>query len=321
MSSPRSANKRKLPSASCKEDASLPVVTELETQDASLPVVTELETQGAGASQYFTISEAVKMRGVRYTCFPECPAPISEPLKQLLWIKRIPAARVVHATAGDVAPRLTDVENNTVLKEATGQTSWPVLWYDKERPRTAWLEQLELVERLGRPGTPQLLPTDLADRATCIGYIHLIMGERGFFWMRRLWLKACEGTERGAAMARKYSYQGDLEAAPSVVEEMLKFFDEVLQQQLQKGSRYLVGSALSAVDVYWALASILCIQPAEELVAADERNAFRADLPTARMFLAQFQDTTVLSLASAITPRLREHQDHVIRTYCNYPLK
>ena len=89
------------------------------------------------------------MPGVRYTAVPECPAPISEPLKQILWVKKIPAARVPHPADPAVGLAfLSDAAGCELLQQTTAQTSWPVLWCDDERPRTAWLEQLELAERL-----------------------------------------------------------------------------------------------------------------------------------------------------------------------------
>jgi hypothetical protein len=124
--------------------------------------VTEMEIQGKGPREYYSIKEAITMGGVRWSGYPECPAPISEPLKQMLWIKCIPAARVAHSST--VLP-LGDPENSAALVASTAQSSWPVLWYNDERPRTTWLEQLELVERLGKSDTAQLFPSDPASRS------------------------------------------------------------------------------------------------------------------------------------------------------------
>ena len=151
--------------------------------------VTRMEIKGAGVqpNRYYTLDECLRMDGVRYTAVPECPAPISEPLKQLLWVRRIPAARVVHPSHPSIGLAfLDDAGGSELLQRTTAQTSWPVLFYGRDRPRTAWLEQLELVERLGAAGTPNLIPSDPSDHARMVGMIHLIMGEGGFFWMRRL---------------------------------------------------------------------------------------------------------------------------------------
>ena len=127
----------------------------------------ELKGQGVQPNRYYSLQECLRMPGVRYTAVPECPAPISEPLKQVLWVKRIPAARVPHAAHPAIGLSfLSDAEGSALLEQATAQTSWPVLFCDDQRPRTAWLEQLELAESLGAPGSPRLIPSDPADHAT-----------------------------------------------------------------------------------------------------------------------------------------------------------
>ena len=182
-----------------------------------------------------------------------------------------------------------------------------------------------------------------------VGYIHLIMGERGFFWMRRL--LHISGGNRPTAFADKYSHDGDLAVAEETVLELLGFFDGVLQSQQAKGkrrptalsqalpdtplsksptcpagSRYLVGDSLSAADLYWALGSMICIPPPQELVATDEINSyFKGNVAdgkgrTAAEFLAVFRPTNS-PFEAAITPLLRQHQEYIITSYCNYPLK
>lgn len=263
------------------------------------------------------------MPGVRYTAVPECPAPISEPLKQVLWVKRIPAARVPHPADPSIGLTfLSDVEGSALLRGATAQTSWPVLFCDDERPRTAWIEQLELAESRGAPGSPRLIPADPADHATMIGYIHLIMGERGLFFDGRL----IHVAQRSTAFAEKYSHPGDAAIAEQTVLDLLGFFDRALQDQKARGSKYLVGDTLSAADLYWALGSMLCIHPPQPLVAADEINAyFGGNIAdgkgrTAAEFLGVFKPTNG-PFEPAITPLLRRHQEYIITTYCNYPLK
>jgi glutathione S-transferase len=290
----------------------------------TLPGVTMMEIEGQGVmpNRYYTVKEALNMRGVRWSGVPESPAPVSEPLKQMLWIKRIPAARVIHPSS--VLPRLDDPINAAALEAGTAQSSWPVLWADNERPRSCWLEQLELVERLGAPGTPKLYPANPAHHVTMVGMVHLIMGERGFFWMRRLLLTI--QSSQLAGMTQKYSFEGDFENAPARVAEVLRYFDEVLQRQEEIGSRYLVGHTLTAADIYWALTSMVAMAPSEELIAPDLVNPIRLDLPTpdlqtARQFIRNFQDASHSTFAAAVTQRLRDHQDYIIRTYCNVPLK
>ena len=79
-----------------------------------------------------------------------------------------------------------------------------------------------------------------------MGYIHLIMGERGFFWMRRL--LHISGGNRPTAFADKYSHDGDLAVAEETVLELLGFFDNVLQTQQAKGKRR---STAHFLQLYW----------------------------------------------------------------------
>ena len=69
---------------------------------------------------------------------------------------------------------------------------------------------------------------------------------------------------------------------------------------------------------------MLCITPPLELIAQDEFNSFYgAEHPTARtptQFLHVFQPTNG-PFEGAITARLRAHQEYIVRTHCNWPLK
>jgi len=78
--------------------------------------------------------------------------------------------------------------------------------------------------------------------------------------------------------------------------------------------------------LYWALGSMICIHPPQELVATDEINPYFggnvADGKgrTAAEFLGVFRPTNG-PFEAAITPLLRQHQEYIITSYCNYPLK
>ena len=293
------------------------------TDPEPMPAVTTMEAPGCGVkpNRYYTVQEAVNMHGTRYSVYPEVPAPISEPLKQMLWIKQIPAARVVHPSTA--LRQLNDNEfkgaNVVALVANTSQSSWPVLWHEDERPRSSWVEQVELVERLGsKNGTPSLIPSDPAQHAIMIGMIHLIMGESEFFWMRRIEFTS----ERNSrSMLNKYSFSDEEHLAHKRVAEILNYFDAVLKVQNDAGSQYLVGQSLTAADVYWALASMIVIKPQKDLIADDHVNPYKETLATPNQFLDIFQGSSVKKYNSMITRRLRDHQDYIIRRYCNTPLK
>ena len=56
-------------------------------------------------------------------------------------------------------------------------------WND-ERPRTTWIEQLNLAERLAP--TPRLIPEQFDDRVLMFGYCNELCGENGIGWTERL---------------------------------------------------------------------------------------------------------------------------------------
>ena len=63
------------------------------------------------------------------------------------------------------------------LRAWTGQSSQPVAIWNDERPRSSWIDQLNLAERL-QPD-PSLVPAALSDRSLMFGLINEIAGEYG----------------------------------------------------------------------------------------------------------------------------------------------
>jgi len=59
------------------------------------------------------------------------------------------------------------------------------IWNDK-RPRSTWIEQRYLVERLA-PATA-LIPTNIEDLTVMFGDSNKLSGENGFGWSRRMTL-------------------------------------------------------------------------------------------------------------------------------------
>src|SRR5882757_5298279 len=128
--------------------------------------------------KYATIQEAKSMPGLRLILGANSvPGPWREACKGIFHVKKIPYSPV--ASAGqDGSPR--------ELIEWTAQSSAPVAVYNDERPRSTWIEQLFLAERL-QPG-PALIPASEDDRITMFGVINEICGENGIGWQRRLML-------------------------------------------------------------------------------------------------------------------------------------
>jgi glutathione S-transferase len=229
------------------------------------------------------------------------PSPWGEAAKGILHIKGIDW----------VAVRL--VYDSEPLKAWAGQRSGPVAIYDDERPRAGWAEILLLAERLAP--TPALLPEDAADRALVFGLAHEICGEDGLGWARRLQL--IHAGLRGAGgfpprvaayLARKYGHSAEAGgAAGARVVALLGMLAARLEAQRAAGSRYYVGNALSAVDVYGATFMALFAPLPHEQCAMDasSRAAF---------------ETLDAATAAALYPMLLEHRDMMYEERLALPL-
>ena len=153
------------------------------------------------------------------------------------------------------------------LKKLTGQESLPVVFWKDERPRSNWLEQLLLSERIS--AEPRLLPDDPHERATVIGLIAELCSEAGLGWHRRILMierlltePRFSERERGVGryLAAKYRHSTDsVEKSTRRCEEILAVFAD-----LRANARdYLVGSSLTALDLAWAAFAAM-IQPLSE---------------------------------------------------------
>jgi glutathione S-transferase len=251
--------------------------------------------------EYVTVEEAIKRRGVRMVVVGDVPSPWGEAAKGILHIKRIEW----------VAVRLT--YDGELMKEWAGQRSGPVLVYDNERPRSGWAEILLLAERLAP--APSLLPADPSDRALVFGLAHEICGEVGLGWSRRLQLvhaglhNAGGFPERVSKyLAKKYGYspEAGADAGPRVA-ELLGMLIARLKAQRQAGSRYYVGSALTAADIYSAtFAAMFDPLPPEHC---------RMDAGTRAAF-----NTRDARTDAALDPILFEHRDMMYRECLELPL-
>src|SRR5258707_4029123 len=93
--------------------------------------------------KYATIQEAKQMAGLRLILGAYAvPGPWREACKGIFHVKKIPYTSVT-AAGQDGSPR--------ELIEWTAQSSAPVAIWNDQRPRSTWVEQLYLAERLA-PG-------------------------------------------------------------------------------------------------------------------------------------------------------------------------
>src|SRR5215475_14414361 len=125
---------------------------------------------------YVSLEDARAMSGLRLILGAHTiPGPWREACKGLFYVKKVPYVPV--ASAGKDG-------SDRELREWTAQASAPVALWNDERPRSTWIEQLYLAERL-QPN-PSLIPANIEDRALMFGYGNEICGENGFAWSKRL---------------------------------------------------------------------------------------------------------------------------------------
>jgi glutathione S-transferase len=223
-------------------------------------------------SEWIDVEEARRRKGLRLVLVRGVPSPWGEAAKAILQVKKLPFVRAAQQRGAA----------NPELLEWTGQTSAPVAAFEDEKPRTGWAEILLLAERLAPE--PRLVPPEPAERARLFGLANELAGELGFGWCRRnagihqAAANLPEGPLRDGALAfgRKYGYRAE-EAGlyRRRVREVLALFTERLQGQRARGSRFLLGDALSALDLYWAtFAALLAPLPKELCPTDDAMRAF-----------------------------------------------
>jgi glutathione S-transferase len=202
------------------------------------------------AIEYVNTEEAMKRSGLRMIVVGNVPSLWGEAAKGILHIKRIPW----------VAVRLA-YDDEPMKAWTGGQRNGPIAFYDDEKPRSGWAEILLLAERIAP--APALVPRDPAERALLFGYAHEICGEGGLGWARRLQLIHAGLQGAGGFHARvstylgkKYGYHGPEAgaAASDRVVELLGMLAARLKAQRASGSRYYLGSNVTALDVYSAAA-------------------------------------------------------------------
>ena len=197
---------------------------------------------------YVDLETARAARGVRMSAASALPSPWTEAAKGLFHVKQIP---VLAVRSLRVSPE---------VQAWTGADSVPVVLFDDERPRAGWAEIIALAERLG--GRLPLVPPDPEARARMFGLIHELAGEGGLAWANRL-LMIDGGMRSGGRegfplpvaqyLAPKYGYAAEAAApARARVAEVMALFTRLLAGARDAGHRYLLGDALTALDIYFA---------------------------------------------------------------------
>ncbi len=259
-------------------------------------------------ADYIDVEKARGLPGLRLVV-PPLPGPWAEAAKGLFHVKGVPVVRV----------RQEPGEPNEALRAWTGETNAPQAVLDDEPARCGWAGILLLAERLAPE--PALLPRDAGERATCFGLAHLLCGEEGFGWQRRLMMfdgilslpedvlpAEHPGRRLMQRMAERYGYSPEAAApAPERAADILRLFASRLEAQHERGQRYLLGDSLTALDVFWATFAALVEPLPEELcpMPAPMRGQYLVTHPLVR---------------EAAAPALMEHRDFVYREHLELPV-
>jgi hypothetical protein len=256
-------------------------------------------------AEYISVEQARDMSGLRLVLSPGVPGPWSEAAKGIFHVKKIPYVRV----------RQEIGRPHPALQEWTAQSSAPVAVWNDERPRSTWIEQLYLAERLAP--NPPLIPASIEDRMLMFGYCNELCGENGFGWSKRLmFLHATRSdpnsSEQSRAfatyMGKKYGYDPALAgAAPARCAGILRLLATRLEQQRAKGSKFFIGNQFSALDIYWATFAAL-IQPLPYELC-----------PMPQSFRTLYTNTDP-GVQVAVTPLLMEHRDFIYHEYLELPI-
>lgn len=255
-------------------------------------------------AQYVEVADAIKMPGLRVVLTPMVPGPFSEAAKGILHVKKL---KYVKARQDILGP-------NPDLLRWTAQTTAPVACWNDEPPRSTWIEQLFLFERLAP--TPRLIPEDWDDRILMFGLANELAGENGFTWNRRhIMVRDFTRPDRDeqtravyAALGKKYWYSDEAGVAASHrCAEILDRFTKQLESQKARGSRFLIGQTLTALDIYWA-----CVAAMLEPLGNDQ-------CPMPDMFRDVYTNADPI-LKKATSKILMDHRDFIYREYLELPV-
>ena len=190
---------------------------------------------------YLSVAEARDLPGLRLVLSSRVPGPWGEAAKALFKIRGVPFTPVEQLL----------MKPNEELVAWTGVRNAPIAVYDDEPPRSTWHDILMLAERLG--SGPSLLPDEPLDRALAQGLCAEIAGPEGLGWTRRVELMGrSDGGHTDDPIRRGYGVRPEtVQKALSRMAFILRGLSEQHRRQRERGLDYLVGSRLSAADVYW----------------------------------------------------------------------
>ena len=260
-------------------------------------------TKKTTSPEFISLEEAAEMKnGTRITFIPGIQAIYAEALKNICFVKKIKIIRVLHPFMG--VDKKTGKDRQDRLYELTSQTSLPTMFHDEDRPRNVWIEQLALAEEIGSPDSISLIPDNFQQRVDMFGLCAIILGEDGLVWNMRIL--------SDSPLARKYGYSDDASSkAPGKMAEIIKLIDLQLKKQEEKGSKYLVGNKISAVDIYWSTISMTILPASLEIMPKTKQNE--------GMLLFFEANSKIPEIKEVLSDRILAHRDYILKTYCETP--
>lgn len=241
--------------------------------------------------EYVTVEDAIPLPGLRIAFTRGLPGPWGQAAKAIFDLKEIAYTPVIQDGG---AP-------NDGLRAWTGQNSAPCAMLADERPRTHWSELLMLAERLAPE--PRLIPANEDDRTTMFGIAHELCGEDGFGWSARL--LTFDVIERSNldltmdSMRAKFADDAPLSHVIGRINAVMASLAARIERQEGAGSAYLVGSALSAADIYWAMFSNMLMPLASSV----------CDMPD---YYRDWCAGCLAMLGSPVPPVLIAHRDRIV---------
>jgi hypothetical protein len=252
-------------------------------------------------AERIALADAAARGGLRLVLMAGFPSPWTVAAKAIFDVKRIPYLRA-QAMPSD-APG--------ALQQVTGQASYPAVLYEQESPRSGWAEILLLAERLAPE--PALVPADAEARAHFFGLAHEICGTDGLGWtLRLLMIDAMRSLQSPLAdyLAPKYGYSREAAAAaPARAAAILRMLSAQLARERARGNAYLLGPALTALDLYWAaFSNLISMLPPEQCPLPAAMRAVSTNPPHPEV-------------AAALDPALIAHRDFVFAKHIGLPLE
>jgi glutathione S-transferase len=254
-------------------------------------------------TQWLTLEQGLAASGLRIAPVrAKVPSAWSELAKACFRVKGIPIALV---DARDPESGLASI------RVLTAQESLPVVWWNDARPRTNWLEQIHLAERI--VPKPALLPSAPVERARIVGLASELCSEDGFGWHRRVLMidrllvdPTFGERERriGQYLASKYRNDSDsIGRSIARCEDITRAFAEMAAASAD----YLIGSSLTVLDLASAAFAAM-IKPLPEEVC-----------PMSRLWRDLF--TWIPSATEApLLQALLTHRDRIYREWLSLPL-